>query len=1329
MVTFLGLLALSALRAEPLDADPEDFAPGLIARYRSLRDADAALLRIDAKPAFALGGSSVHPRLPAGPFEATWTGAILLRDNGSVAFRAFVAGNLTLEIDGVAVLQGVGKSDAAAIAGSATLDRKPGWYPVKLTYRSLPDIPARLQLWWQGDAFAGEPIPPWRFAHLLSTVPPELRAETLAAEGRTLAERNGCARCHAERFPAIAEGPPGPSLRDARGRFDRSWLFRWLGDPKRVHGDSRMPMVFADDGAGQAESWIVASYLSKAASPAAKEIGNHRVGQRLFLSVGCVACHFVPEQDASKQDDLGRIRLRGLGDRFPPEALAQHLFDPSVRYGDGRMPKLPLTPAQANDVAAYLLLWSPRTDAAATEAPAAATLEAVRRRLGAADDAEAGKLLLVEKRCVQCHDGLAEAKTVSVPLPSGSARGCLGDATLPRFALEAGQRDALRAYLAVADREKHPSPFAQRQRTLERVGCLRCHAADRDQPSILETASSRLGGSLLENVPFQRTPRLTFAHRKFERSHLEKTLRDGIAGLRSDRYTFRMPSFGHQAELLAQALAERDGDLLAGDERTTPPADPTAASLAGPVLAGFQGYGCVSCHVWKGQRLAETDPANLGPDLTRVQGRIRRPWFDAFLQDPSRFHPRTPMPAIFGKNGPALLASVLEGDPAKQKDALWHYFAMGPDAPSPKPPAPLPVAVPEGGPLVAQIPLRLPKGGLIESVTMLTERRDLVVYDLGAGAIQRVFVGGQVLRQAQGRLRTFAADGVPVPLPDEKAANWRLVGKGAPEAPSSRTFEGYDRLTDGVRLRWRLKFPSAEVELAESLQIAEGARRLTYVAALRGVPADAFFECRALGQDLRGREAASAGLPLPADRAAKAPEVALRIDPQPPEGSLERPGYRAVAFPRPKLPTGEDRIMPVALAVHPRDGRLFVGSMKLGELFVVNDPARGKEAVFDDFAGGLFQEAYSLLAEDDALYVLHRRNLSRLPMSGSHAGRRVDRVAPLPHGVGETYDYGYGLAKNRDGEFVLSFAPYAHRDIPGSGGAVALRPGSPLREVAYGMRNPVGWCAGPDGDIFFTDNQGEWVATNKLVHAAQGRYFGFPNPGQKHHADKPPGKTSVWVPYGWARSINGLAYDDTQGKFGPFAGQIFLAELMYGGAIVRADLEKVDGAYQGVCFPFWGKGLLGPVSLAFDRTRGTLYVGGITEPGWMAQPDRGALFRIDYTGELPFEMRTIRVRPRGFRIHFTTPIDSASAKALASYRIEYYRYETTGAYGSPELDRTTATIEKAEVGADGRSVELTTAPLVRDRVYMIDAAGVRDRRGRTLVQPVGAYTLNAIPGE
>jgi len=386
----------------------------------------------------------------------------------------------------------------------------------------------------------------------------------------------------------------------------------------------------------------------------------------------------------------------------------------------------------------------------------------------------------------------------------------------------------------------------------------------------------------------------------------------------------------------------------------------------------------------------------------------------------------------------------------------------------------------------------------------------------------------------------------------------------------------------------------------------------------------------------------------------------------------------------------------------------------------------GQKARFERYGNGLYQDALSMLAEDDGLYILHRRNLTKIVESQGQPTEFV-RVAALPHGVADTYDMAYGLIRTKGGQFVFGYAPYADAKMPGAGGALRLTPGKPPEEIAFGMRNPLGWCAGPEGELFFTDNQGDWVASNKLCHIVEGRYYGWPNRAQKEHISKAAGKTTVWVPYGWARSINGVAYDNTGGKFGPFAGQFFMAELMYGGAIIRANVEKVNGVSQGACFPFWGRGLLGPVCLAFDP-KGPLYVGGITEPGWMAQPDRGALFRIDYTGQVPFEMQSIHVRPRGFRVVFTAPVDKATAADPTSYRLEHYRYEYTGAYGSPELDRTAVKVGRIAVAADGRSVELSTDALVKDRVYMLTST-VRSAKGDRLLHTTGAYTLNEIPAD
>jgi mono/diheme cytochrome c family protein len=1386
-------------RGEP-DVEPEDLPPGLVAHYRSLVDKSADLHRIDAKPAFNLGLSSPHPRIPPGQFEVDWTGMLYLKDPAPITFDAFVCGEVTVKVDGVSVLQGRGDTETSRVGPGKSLERDPGLYRLTIHYRSLPDRPARVQIWWQGKTFAHEPLPAWLLKHRAEDMPRALASEQLVEKGRVLVGKLGCARCHSSAFPGVAEPPPGPSLADVRRRINRAWLLEWLADPAKVRTDARMPALFSADRTGFVKRWIIAEHLlgpddaevRRAPSPSqsGKEkegerdrAGDHRLGRRAFVGLGCAACHFLPDVPRAEQPDLDRVSLTNISDRLPALELASFLGNPHSRYPDGRMPRLPVNPETARDIAAYLLLWSKPTGGAVgqisnlpgdgqvgnlphkVEPPTAVEVREATRRLRASDIDAAATALIRQKGCATCHPGLGSSTPAQIPLTGvDTNHGCMSGKSVPRFTLDNPAQEAIAAYQGVAAREKHTSAFASRQRLLVHLGCLRCHQRDSDRPPPLEAIGSTLGSAWLQEVPFQRTPRLTFPHQKYTRPHLLAAVREGVTGLRPDRYTYRMPAFGHDADAVVQALAEGDGDLPAGPEpRPAEPADPTLGSLTGPRLAGFQGYSCMSCHMWNGKMLSEPDPGAVGTDLTRVAGRLRRDWFNRFLEGPARFHPNTPMPAIFVHGQKATLSSVLDGDSARQKEALWSYFALGSKAPSPKPQPPVPTVAPEAGepPLIAQIPVRLPDGKTMESITLLYSSNDVVVYDVAAATLHSGYIGAQILRDVQGRLRPFSIAGTPMVASWSADPPMQLLKDGNAEVPKERKLHGYDRLADGVRIRRQARFASGTVEIAETLRLtADGKKRhLFREIRLSSVPDAATIELRSRVHAPKAMDVsatigeAKANIADGIFRAVLTPndervvqaivryefaepasppavERTILADPGKIEGSPERPGYRAIAYPRPKTSSGEDRVMPSALAVDPKDGRVFVASMKTGEIFGVRDPTGdGRKARFDNYTRGLFQETLSMLAEPGALYVLHRRNLTRLvDTDGDGVADRFDRVAALPHGVADTYDYGYGLARDKDGAFVFTYAPYANTHMPGSGSALRLVPGKEPREIAFGFRNPLGWCSGPDGEIFFTDNQGEWVATNKLCHLAEGRFYGFPNPAQRKHATKPPGKTAVWVPYGWAKSINGVAYNNSGSKFGPFAGQFFLAELMFGGGIVRACVEKVNGEYQGACFPFWGPGLLGPLTLAFDP-QGRLWVGGITEPGWMAQPDRGALFRIDYTGQVPFEMQSIHVRPRGFRIVFTRPVSPETARDKISYEIEHYRYEYTGAYGSPELDRTRVVIERVEPAPDGRSVDITTSPLVKDRVYLIQARGVRSAKGEALVHAMGAYTLNEIPAD
>ncbi len=1250
-----------------MGAAPQDEQrPGLVATYRSLERDGGTLTRVDLKPAFSLGRSSPHPRIASGPFEVVWKGFLSIVDADAIAFGAHLGGEVKVTLGGATVLEARSDREDAWIAGAPAVERRPGPYELEIRYRSLAGVPARLQIHWEGKTFAREPLPAWRLRHVVKDGP-----DPLPERGREAVARFGCARCHASSFPGVDDPPQGPSIADVGDRAGRTWMLAWLADPSKVKAGARMPALFSGDRKGTVEAWIVTDYLQRAASTGVRREpsvrGDHRMGKRHFKALGCATCHFVPDEERDDQIELGRISLEGLNERMSARDVIAHLGNPLARYPDGRMPKLPVSPDVARDIAAYVLEFSkPPLPEAQVPPPAKEEIDEVTKRLGVRGLDATGQALLKEKRCAQCHVGVGE------PGPQAPIRTLGADCKGARFALDDGTKKAIAAYAEVAAQERHPSPFEARQRTLRRVGCLRCHQRDSDRPPPVEEIGSTLGGAYLMSLPYQRTPRLTGALQKYARAYLLSTIRDGVGVLRGPAYTYRMPSFGGEAEGIVQALAEADGDLAALPEPAAAVApDPTLANL-GPSLIGFEGYSCISCHVWNGKRLSEADPGAVGPELTTTTQRIRRDWFDRWMDEPSRIHPGTPMPQVFKRGQPATLRNVLDGDAAKQKEALWAYLSKGKDAPAPRALPPLAVNLPPDGPLVAQVPVSMPDKSVVEAIAVLYPSHDLVIFDVGALSVRNVYTGARLLRHVRGRTRTYSFVGTPI---------------GADvKAPAAGTFAGYERLADGVRIL--TKEGATEIRLA-GRKLTVGAKQIE----------------------------------LPAAALPPAIEPLVLADPGRSEGPMERPGYKAIAYPRPKTASGEDLVMPGAIAVHPRDGRVYVGSMKLGEIFAIRDPNdNGKDAVFEDYAGGLFQEAYSMVAESDGLYVLHRRNLTKIVEKDGKA-ERFERVIGLPHGISETYDYGYGLVREPSGAFVYSFAPYANRELPGAGSMLRQMPGEKPQEVAFGFRNPLGWCAGPEGVICYSDNQGEWIASSKLCAIVPGRYYGFPNGAQKQHVQKPFGKTTIWVPYAWAHSMNGVVYDSTGGKFGPFAGQVFMAELMFGGAIVRASLEKVNGEWQGSCFPFWGKGLLGPLTMAFDP-KGRMWVGSITEPGWMAQPDRGGVFRLDFTGETPFEMKEIKALPRGFRVVFTRPAAAADA---AAFMVEHYRYEYTGSYGSPELDRVRVAVESVVFAADGMSADLTLPPLVADRVYMIAARGVKSPKGELLVQPVGAYTLNEIP--
>ena len=190
-VTLLFLMStpLAPVTDKPtgrLDLEAGELKPGLIADYRSLDSPTATLSQIEPKPAFTLSRSSPHPRIPSGLFEVNWSGVLSIRDPGPISFSAFVGGELSVTMDGVIVLDGRGATETSQLNAKEKLIREPGDYRFTIRLRSLKDVPARIQLWWEGPSFAREVIPAWRFSHVAAELSPATRTEEQAAIFRAL---------------------------------------------------------------------------------------------------------------------------------------------------------------------------------------------------------------------------------------------------------------------------------------------------------------------------------------------------------------------------------------------------------------------------------------------------------------------------------------------------------------------------------------------------------------------------------------------------------------------------------------------------------------------------------------------------------------------------------------------------------------------------------------------------------------------------------------------------------------------------------------------------------------------------------------------------------------------------------------------------------------------------------------------------------------------------------------------------------------------------------------------------------------------------------------
>lgn len=479
------------------------------------------------------------------------------------------------------------------------------------------------------------------------------------------------------------------------------------------------------------------------------------------------------------------------------------------------------------------------------------------------------------------------------------------------------------------------------------------------------------------------------------------------------------------------------------------------------------------------------------------------------------------------------------------------------------------------------------------------------------------------------------------------------------------------------------------------------------------------------------------------------------------------------------LPTPEGIVLEVGGLVALPDGKL-AASTRRGDVWMISNPYSTTSApYYKRYASGL-HEILGLAYRDGALYMAQRGELTRLrDKNGDGKADSYESVYVWPIS-GHYHEYSFGPKIASDGTMYVT-ANVAFGDVewwrgesrvPWRGWTMQITPDGKMSPYATGMRSPCG-IGMVDNQFFYADNQGDWMGSGAVFHVEKGDFTGHPaglrwatrpespvkvttaaiysrvdprmaKPGQApikpENDPKDKGtplfevakqvvgvKTpAVWLPHGiLGISTSEIITDETQGEFGPFAGQIFVGDQGQS-KISRVFLEKVNGVYQGAAFAFREGFESGVLRMAWGKD-GSLFVGQ-TNRGWGSTGQKaGGIQRLVWTGKTPFEMKAVRAMPDGFEIEFTQPVDKKMASDPAAYALTGFLYKYHPVYGSPIINQEECHVKGVEVSADGLKVRLSVDGLRQNYIHEIKAESIRSTTNLSLLHNTAYYTLNQIP--
>lgn len=1168
--------------------------------------------------------------------------------------------------------------------------------------------------------------------------------------GRRLLASVGCLACH--RHEGVGTSTPfdGGDLTRLAAKRPEGFVERWLADPASVNRSHRMPLVDLTS----AERGDLAKFLETGDFDTTETpIGDPERGATLFENQRCQACHISPDGGSTPAKLTRRFGPKIDWERSclatsATTTSAPAASGPAASDPKARRPRYALSPAMAQLVRSYVeqIVVPAVTDASVRPRDAAPRGTATERSLGPD--------WLIENQCLNCHSrndqgGLNEvavavagkyselAPVIHGLLPPSltSVGDKLTDEALavairrsnerrrpwlavrmPKYGFADKQIQSAVAHFVRSDRIPDAPPAEARAGrvldeselklpdaalrtvggrlvTTDGFGCLSCHAVGPITPP---------------NAPLnQRAPNLSQLATRIRPAWFDRWTRNPARIVpRMEMPSVQLPVRGVLDERLDRQLAAVWHALNRPD--FTPPEPNPVQTLR------LTGVG----HA--------TESAELVTDVLQADGRTHiKP---LLIGLPNRHN------VLFDVETNRLARWSL-GDVARQrtKGKTWFWEAAGVDllgTHSADSEMQLELAGRRLAPHVAtQFPTELDEWRHIPGGLEFSHRLQFAARDGGPNEAplatvhvrQRfVAIDANATAANNGFRRELSVRGIP--------AGARLLLRVLDAEQLRRATLARDER------RWRLD---------------DGTRSITVARSASPLEADGFV---AIVDDGARDGARARGEPRAADvvleyRATLAndqfPPLPVPPLPKPAAQSLDIvPGFTGTRLPL------TDQQMPTALAWR-ANGTLLVASLK-GRVWQARDTdGDGLEdqwqAFSDELAAPYGLSSGPLAAMPPAhgkLDPATRQRVAPVDVTTKYAvlrlwdddgDGRADRTQTIASGWGHTADYHdwtVGLPSDGAGGYYIGLAcQQDKRSLAAArlrGTMIHLVPRTPTDDdprpyrvdlLSAGHRFPMGIAVNRAGDVFVTDNQGNYNPFNELNHVRRGLRYGFINAIEQKPDFRPPAEApAIEIPHPWTRSVNGICFLDATPvdadededastasrasapprPFGPFTGHLVGCEYDTR-RLIRMSLQKVGDTYQGTCYPLTfderpaGAAealLLGPICCAVSPS-GDLYVGGIRDSGWGGGNNIGEVVRLRFQEDrLPAGIAEVRAVRDGFEIDFTRPVDPARASDPAQYSLSSYRRVSTPAYGGPDVDRRTERIKRVVLSADTRHARL-----------------------------------------